>query len=957
MSTLDSSDALLDTEDVPMGRNFAELARVKMTAMEGSSGPVRSETVDFLSPLKMDIEKLSSTFADVVKNHVQPEMFDLHQKVARMAMEYDIEKQDKQIDGICELVSKATDAQLVQLASIYSNLSNFVNFCECVHRIRRRRAHQSGLGSMVNQHSCHEIFSELRDKGFSPEDIHNQLKSQTVEFVLTAHPTQALRRSVSSKLHEIAAILLNLHSEELTPFEEDCLKARLRRLLLALWRTDEVRRSPPTPEDEARNALNIVEETIWAAVPRYIRMMDYSLALIGQPPIPIDSVPFLFSSWAGGDRDGNPYVTSSVTQRVVTLNRYRAACNYLVTIEKLLFDMSTQYGSDELIKFNESLPKSLNNMTTRNLKFKEFWNHVPPTEPYRVLLSYLRDRMTATREYCDAKLAGENLPPPEEGCLFERSEQFLEPLMIMYRSLHSDELGDGSIADGDLLDLIRQVKTFGLSMVKLDIRQEADQHSSLMNAVTEYIGRGSYLEWNEEKRVEFLVEILGSKRPLIPRDLPCDAKQQEVLDTFKAVTSIGREFLGAYIISMCMNTSDVLCVLVLQREYAPSADHILRVVPLLETIGALESAASVLSGLFKIAEYRNFVRDQFSDVQEVMVGYSDSGKDGGRLTSAWELYKAQERLAAVGDEYGVAVRFFHGRGGTVGRGGGPQHLAILSQPQHTIDGYLRVTIQGEVIQQDFGLPALADRTLETYTTAVLKADLGKSVAPQEHWRSLLDRMSEVSCKKYRSIVHQEPRFVEYFRYATPEQELGLMNIGSRPQKRRAGGVETLRAIPWIFAWTQNRLLLPVWLGLGTALKHIREAGELDNLRQMYKEWPFIRSFFNLIGMVLAKADIQISATYDRQLVPPELQAFGAELRDLLSETINEVLSVTGERKILDNDRVEQRGINARRQFLTPMNLVQIEVLKRRRGSDVTEQSKDALIICMKAIAAGMQSTG
>jgi phosphoenolpyruvate carboxylase len=576
--------------------------------------------------------------------------------------------------------------------------------------------------------------------------------------------------------------------------------------------------------------------------------------------------------------------------------------------------------------------------------------------------------MSATRAECEALLAG--APPPLQHLQpYHSKDELLEPLEIMYRSLH--ETGDGLLAVGKLKDLIHRVHAFGITIVKLDIRQEADQHTYAMNSVTEFLGLGSYTEWDEQKRLTFLTDVLNSKRPLVPRAFEMDSKTKNVLETFEVISRIGSESLGAYIISMCMKPSDVLLVEVLQREFAVKPDSTLRVVPLLETITALQDSTHVLDVLFKNKWYLEHIRARFDSVQEVMVGYSDSGKDGGRLTSAWELYQAQELMASLAVKYGVTLRFFHGRGGTVGRGGGPQHLAILSQPPKTINRYLRVTIQGEVMEQDFGLPGLATKTLETYTTAVLKADLTDPITVKPEWRSLMNKMSESSCTKYRDIVHKDPRFVEYFRLATPEQELGLLNIGSRPQKRKEGGIESLRAIPWVFAWTQTRLQLPVWLGLGSALQvALNDDNGFELMREMYEKWPFFHSFFDLIEMVLAKADPHISSRYDDVLVPgEEHKKFGGMLRELLVETVDLVLQVIGEQQLLDKDRVQQRAIKARREWLTPMNLVQVEILKRWRIIAVkgvvkenvdpgeAKEVVDTLIISMKALSSALQNTG
>lgn len=798
-------------------------------------------------------------------------------------------------------------------------------------------------------------------------------------MVLTAHPTQAVRRSLLAKLHVIAKILEANHDEYLTPEQKRMNEKILKANLLCLWRTDEVRRSKPKPEDEARNILHVIEETAWDATPVYISRMDHFFIKKGLDPIPLDATPFVFGSWAGGDRDGNPYVTPAVTKEVVNINRYRAACLYLTEIESLLFDLSLHYGSDELLNHNKKIAAETEDaMTARpdlnvssKIKYKEFWNYVPPTEPFRVCFSHIRDRMTATRDHSEALLA--NLPPPQANPaypVYTTKGELLEPLYIMHRSLINT--GDEIIADGKLKDLIRRVHIFGLTIVKLDIRQEAEEHTNALDVITKHTGMGSYSEMDEAERVSFLTQILEGKRPLIPRSHPATGKAKNVIDTFEIVSELGTEALGAYIISMCMKPSDVLAVEVLQRECSSDCgESSLRVVPLLETINALQDSTMVLGTLFENKWYRKHLETRFNSVQEVMVGYSDSGKDGGRLTSAWELYKAQEHMVECAAKHGVTLRFFHGRGGTVGRGGGPQHLAILSQPPGTVNQYLRVTIQGEVMEQDFGLPNLALRTLETYTTAVLKADLTDPVVVKPEYREILDKLSEVSCTKYREIVHGDPRFVQYFRSATPEQELGLLNIGSRPQKRKEGGVETLRAIPWVFAWTQTRLHLPVWLGLGSALQTgMNMPGGKKLLREMYEKWPFFRSFFDLIEMVLAKADPHISSRYDDVLVEEQEQKkFGTMLRDLLVETIDLVLQVSGEQNLLDKDRVQQRAIDTRREWLTPMNLAQVELLKRWRSISVKgvvkegvepEEGKllvDALVISMKGLSSALQNTG
>lgn len=436
---------------------------------------------------------------------------------------------------------------------------------------------------------------------------------------------------------------------------------------------------------------------------------------------------------------------------------------------------------------------------------------------------------------------------------------------------------------------MRQVSCFGLSLVKLDIRQESERHTDVLDTITNYLGIGSYRDWSEEQRQDWLLSELRGKRPLFGPDLPTTGEVKDVLDTFYVLAELPSDCFGAYVISMATAPSDVLAVELLQRECLVPKP--LRVVPLFEKLADLESAPAALSRLFSIDWYLNHINGK----QEVMIGYSDSGKDAGRLSAAWQMFKAQEDLVKVAKQYGVRLTMFHGRGGTVGRGGGPTHLAILSQPPDTINGSLRVTIQGEVIEQSFGEEHLCFRTLQRFTAATLEHGMHPPIAPKPEWRDLMDSMAVAATEEYRSIVFKNPRFVEYFRTATPELEYGRMNIGSRPSKRKpSGGIESLRAIPWIFAWTQTRFHLPVWLGLGAAFKTALEAKpeNMNTLARMYDQWPFFRVTIDLVEMVFAKGDPRIAQLYDTLLVKEELRPFGEELRRKYNETKLHLLKVT-----------------------------------------------------------------
>mmetsp|Transcript_4840 Transcript_4840/g.20848 ORF Transcript_4840/g.20848 Transcript_4840/m.20848 type:complete len:803 (+) Transcript_4840:185-2593(+) len=786
----------------------------------------RVGTDDLDTALGQDVHMLRTDLLGVVQRCESAGMYAKLEKMARLSQVDNLEQSEDSFQAMVKFMDGMTSEELIKMTSLYSHMMNLANMVEHVHRVLGSRRDLRGKDGF--EFSVEKAFSELVKQGHSPSRIRATLCKQKVEMVLTAHPTQALRRSLLSKLQNVGHDLLRLRSSELVPQERSHARNRIKENIHAMWRTDEVRRTKPRPEDEARSTLQVLERTVWNALPQYLKFIDGMLSRHKLKPLPIDCTPFVFGSWAGGDRDGNPFVTPDVTKHVVFINRFRAATLYLELIETLMFDLSMLSADEELMSYNETLSKS-NEVVMGRAVFREFWNHVPKSEPYRICLAYVRDRMSATRDYYEAQLNDRPVDPDIEKKIYKSKEDFLEPMMKMYNSLHKH--GDGIVAQGELLDTIRRIHAFGLSMVRLDIRQEADRHTEAMTEITEYIGDGRYSDWTEEKRVEYLNSFLSSNRPLIPRYMKCSDRVQEILDTFKMICGLDRDSLGAYIISMCMNPSDVLLVEVLQHEAASSMDVVpLRVVPLLETIHALQTGAKTLENLFQNEAYLSQLRSRFNSVQEVMVGYSDSGKDGGRVTSAWELYKSQESMVAVAEKYSVVLRFFHGRGGTVGRGGGPQHLAILSQPPKSINGYLRVTIQGEVQQQDFGLPGLCYNTFEMYSSAVLKADMLISPETKDSWRQTMEDMSRSSYRKYREIVYEEPRFVEYFRHATPERELGLLNIGSRPQKRKEGGVETLRAIPWVFSWTQTRLHLPVWLGLGTAVHDALGKGRQEDLR-------------------------------------------------------------------------------------------------------------------------------
>ncbi|KAL8046656.1 hypothetical protein ABFX02_08G191100 [Erythranthe guttata] len=862
---------------------------------------------------------------------------------------------------------------------------NLANLAEEV-QIATRRRNKKKKGDITDESNAtteSDIEETLKrlvvDLKKSPQEVFDALRNQTVDLVFTAHPTQSVRRSLLQKHGRIRNNLAQLYAKDITPDDKQELDEALQREIQAAFRTDEIRRTQPAPQDEMRAGMSYFHETIWKGVPKFLRRVDTALKNIGiNERMPYNAPLIQFSSWMGGDRDGNPRVTPEVTRDVCLLARMMAANLYYSQIEDLMFELSMWRCTDEFRVRSDELHRS----SRRDAKhFIEFWKTIPPSEPYRVILGDVRDKLYQTRERARHLLAQGVSDIPQEAT-YTSVEQFLEPLELCYRSLCA--CGDGPIADGSLLDFLRQVSTFGLSLVRLDIRQESDRHTDVLDAITNHLDIGSYRDWSEEKRQEWLLSELGGKRPLFGPDLPKTEEISDVLDTFHVIAELPSDCFGAYIISMATSPSDVLAVELLQRECHVSTP--LRVVPLFEKLADLEAAPAAVARLFSIDWYKNRINGK----QEVMIGYSDSGKDAGRLSAAWQLYKSQEELIQVAKEYGVKLTMFHGRGGTVGRGGGPTHLAILSQPPDTIHGSLRVTVQGEVIEQSFGEEHLCFRTLQRFTAATLEHGMHPPVSPKPEWRALLDEIAVVATEEYRSIVFQEPRFVEYFRLATPELEYGRMNIGSRPSKRKpSGGIESLRAIPWIFAWTQTRFHLPVWLGFGAAFKYAisKDIRNLKMLQEMYNKWPFFRVTIDLIEMVFAKGDPGIAALYDKLLVSQDLWPFGEKLRSNYEETKSLLLQIAGHEDLLEGDPYLKQRLRLRDSYITTLNVCQAYTLKHARDpnynvklrpriskeyieskpaaelvklnptSEYAPGLEDTLILTMKGIAAGMQNTG
>ncbi|KAI3818829.1 hypothetical protein L1987_12650 [Smallanthus sonchifolius] len=929
---------------------------------------------------------LLDRFLDILHDLHGQDIRQTVQDCYELSAEYESSMDPKKLDELGRVLTSLDAGDSIVMAKSFSQMLNLANLAEevqiaCRQRTKLKRGDLADEASAPTESNIEETFRRLVGQlKKSPQQVFDSLKNQTVDIVLTAHPTQSIRRSLLQKHGRIRNCLAQLYAKDITPSDRKELDEALQREIQAAFHTDEIRRTAPTPQDEMRAGMSYFHETIWKGVPKFLRRVDTALKNIGiYERVPYNAHLIQFSSWMGGDRDGNPRVTPEVTRDVCLLARMMAANLYFSQIEDLMFELSMWRCNDEL----RTRADELHRTSKGDVKhYIEFWKQIPPNEPYRIILGDVRDKLYHMRERSRQLLANGVSDVPED-TTFTTVEQFLEPLELCYRSLCP--CGDRPIANGSLLDFLRQVSTFGLSLVRLDIRQESDRLTDVIDSITKHLEIGSYRSWSEEQRQEWLLAQLKSKRPLFGPDLPKTEEMADVLDTFRVISELPSDNFGAYIISMATSPSDVLAVELLQRECHVKSP--LRVVPLFEKLADLKAAPAAMARLFSIDCYKT----RINGMHEVMIGYSDSGKDAGRFSAAWQLYKAQEELMLTAKKFGVKLTMFHGRGGSVGRGGGPTHLAILSQPPDTIHGSLRVTVQGEVIEQSFGEEHLCFRTLQRFTAATLEHGMHPPISPKPEWRALMDELAVIATNEYRSIVFQEPRFVEYFRLATQELEYGRMNIGSRPSKRKpSGGIESLRAIPWIFSWTQTRFHLPVWLGFGSAFKHAieKDSKNLEMMRVMYNEWPFFRVTIDLVEMVFAKGNPGIAALYDKLLVTRELLPFGQQLRSNYEETKNLLLLIAGHKHLLEGYPYLKQRLRLRDPYITTLNVLQAYTLKRIRdpsydvkvrphlSKDIMESSKraaelvklnptsdygpgleDTLILTMKGIAAGMQNTG
>lgn len=908
-------------------------------------------------PLRRDVKLLGQMLGEILVNQGGSELFDKVEKIRTMCKslrnQYDKEiylELKKEITGLSSPIRK----QIIRAFSMYFHL---INAAEQNHRIRRRRQYQLQDDTIVQPDSIESAVLSLKENNINQEIIQNALNTLSLELVITAHPTEATKRSILDIQQRIAAILKNLDHPLLTNRERKKLEESLFNEVTILWQTDELRHNKPTVLDEVRNGLYYFDQTLFEVLPEIHQ--EFKACLEKNYPDYAWEVPnFLrFGSWIGGDRDGNPNVTHEVTWE--TLNRQRRLV--LKKYKAVLVDLMKRYSqSTTRVEVSGELLHLLAEKEDQFLTDEKKWP--VKTEVYRRVFAMMIERV---------KQVGKS----EIG--YKSADDFLEDLFIIQRSLNKHQPASHELKT--IQKLIRQVQLFGFHLATLDIRNHSGEHEAAMTEILRKVRiTENYRELPEEEKVKILQNILMDPRPLLLLNEDYSEETQEMIKVFQLIKNAHDEFgkrsISVYLVSMTKSPSDLLEVLVLAKEagiYRLHADGTLEshlnVAPLLETIDDLTAGSNIMETLFEMPLYRNHLQ-QMGNQQEIMLGYSDGSKDGGTLTANWKLYKAQLEIHEMAKRYKLGLKFFHGRGGSLGRGGGPLNKSLLSQPAETIGDGVKITEQGEVLSSRYLLEDIAYRSLEQATSTLMKiathvskeADQGKERA--ESWEKAIEEISAAAYTKYQSLVFGDPDFLTYFNEATPLRELSDLNIGSRPMSRKnQGRFEDLRAIPWVFAWTQSRQLLPAWFAAGTGLESFASKSNqnLRLLQQMYEKWPFFQSTIDNLQMALLKADITTAKEY-LLLVEDETIAerIFTNILEEYERTKKILLIITDDKELLDHTPNIQESVYRRNPYVDPLNFLQVELIKELRNQEEpNEELLTQVLLTISGISAGLRNTG
>jgi phosphoenolpyruvate carboxylase len=915
--------------------------------------------------LRADIRRLGKLLGRTLVRQEGQALLDLVEEV-RALVRSDAAEAARRLSA----VDVGTGTKLARAFSTYFHLANVT---EQVHRARELRRQRARSGGWLDQ-----AARLISARGVPADEVAAAARRLAIRPVFTAHPTEAARRSILSKLRgiadqldaEAAQVALFGRPDDGAPGRGSAgVDRRLAELIDLLWQTDELRLDRPDPTDEARNAVYYLADLYADAAPQVLTDLADTLRELGVETAPT-ARPLTFGSWIGGDRDGNPYVTPAVTRDVLMIQHEHGIRAAEAVLNDLINDVSVSRRLRGVsLDLAASLAADLEHLPELAGRFRR----VNAEEPYRLKARCIRVKLENTR----ARLAAQG--PHAPGRDYLGTAELIADLELMRASLARNA---GQLtATGRLAEAIRTISAFGLHLATLDVREHAEAHHAVLAQLFNRVGEvANYGALDRAQRTELLATELSGRRPLSSVDVVLSDSARKTFEVFRTIREaqnrFGPEVIESYIISMTLGVDDVLAAVLLAREAGLVDVHSgharIGFVPLLETPAELNAGGELLDELLSLPPYRSLVRAR-GDLQEVMLGYSDSNKEAGITTSQWSIHRAQRALRDVAAKHGVRLRLFHGRGGTVGRGGGPTHEAVLAQPFGTLDGAIKVTEQGEVISDKYTLPALARENLELTVAAVLQATLLHTTPRQPaedlaQWDAAMDVVSGAAFTAYRGLV-EDPRLPAYFWAATPTELLGALNIGSRPAKRpdSGAGLAGLRAIPWVFGWTQSRQIVPGWFGVGSGLAAAREAGLAPVLADMFGRWQFFQTFLSNVEMMLTKTDLSIAARYVETLVPEELRPVFATIEAEYRRTVAEVLAITGEADLLERQSVLRRTLAVRDTYLEPLHHLQVALLAQYRAGRTSPGSvrptatdptlERALLTTVNGIAAGLRNTG
>jgi phosphoenolpyruvate carboxylase len=895
--------------------------------------------------LRADIRRLGNQLGEALVRQHDKDLLELVEEVRSLGKSARRGGSAEAAKGLHDLLAKLDTAGVIPLVRAFTTYFYLANVAEQVHRIEEMASDDRYLSQTVDRILGAHLNQELLD------DIVARFE---VRPVFTAHPTEAARRSILTKRGEVAD-LINRRLQTANQDQIDLIDRRSSELIDQIWQTDELRTERPTVVDEARSALYYLVALAEDVLPQLTEIIDAQLHRLSPGT---DTAPLRFGTWVGGDRDGNPGVTAETTLEALALQHDRGLTLLIEWIEELSEELSM---SSELTDPSEELIASL---TTDRQLLTDVWQRERGRTggaPYRLKCSYIHARLINTRTRIKTSAAH------SPGLDYSHPSQLIEELDLIADSLR--ESRGQLIASGAVARVRRAVTLLGFQIAILDIRQHSARLTSATTELFENVGV-DFAGLSDDEKLKTLSAELSGTRPLSGPTTSLSDDSSETLATFHSIKEAQRRYgiqvIESYIISMTESPAHVLEAAVLARE-AGLVDlnqdmATVGFVPLVETIEDLRGSGELLDGLLSDPNYRKIVSLR-GNTQEVMLGYSDSNKVGGITASQWEIYKAQRVMRNIAEQHGVRLTLFHGRGGTIGRGGGPTHAAILAQPFGTVDGTIKITEQGEVISEKYGNPEIAARNLELMVASVLESSLlhrqsRRSKDTLDSWTEAMECFATEAHDSYRKLA-TDPGLVPYFLSSTPVEELGKMNIGSRPSRRPGGvgGVDDLRAIPWVFGWTQTRQIVPGWFGVGSGLRQARADGYEDLLLQMAEEWSFVATFISNVEMTLFKTDLEISESYVKELVDPEHRYVLDVIREEYEITIEEVLALKGTSELLEDSALLQRTLSVRDIYLDPINYLQVSLLARNRAGEESPELDRALLLTVNGIAAGMRNTG